>query len=68
MPTEAEFEAAMRAIRSVRTKGAKVHEEVIYRLTSTRLRKIPGTAPNGSLATPPWPVAASDPSLLHGKR
>jgi hypothetical protein len=30
MPTEAEFEAAMRAIRSVRTKGAKVHEEVIY--------------------------------------
>ena len=30
MPTDAEFEAAMRAIRSVRTKGAKVHEEVIY--------------------------------------
>ena len=30
MPTEAEFEAAMRAIRSIRTKGAKVHEEVIY--------------------------------------
>ena len=29
MPTDAEFEAAMRAIRSVRTKGAKVHEEVI---------------------------------------
>jgi hypothetical protein len=23
---------------------------------------------NGSLATPPWQVAASDPSLLHGKR
>jgi hypothetical protein len=30
MPTDAEFEAAMRAIRSIRTKGAKVHEEVIY--------------------------------------
>jgi hypothetical protein len=30
MPTDAEFEAAMRAIRSIRTKGAKVHEEVIH--------------------------------------
>ena len=28
MPTDAEFEAAMRAIRSIRTKGAKVHEVI----------------------------------------